>query len=199
MEVKLKNLLIDHFLNYTSLSPEEIDAINESMDIKEYKKDSYIQREEDLQQNSFFVIRGLVREFKLIKDEEISTNFYTEGQWIITFSNTINDSELKVNLYCLEDTILVVGNEIKAQKLFKEFPQLESVARMIMEEYMRKNQKQTRTYIMNTPEERYLKLMNDRPELFNKVSLLNLSSYIGVKPESISRIRKRIQNKKNDQ
>jgi len=192
----MKNKLIDHFLNYTTLTPEEIDAINDSMDIKEYKKDSYIQREDDFHKNSFFVLSGLVREYKLIKDEEISTNFFTEGQWILLFNDILDDQEFKVSLYCLEDTLLVIGNEDKAQILFKKFPRLESVARMIMEENMGEHQKQIRTYLFNTPEERYLKLLNERPELFEKVSQVNLSSYIGVKPESLSRIRKRINSRK---
>ncbi len=192
----MKNKLVDHFQNYTKLTTEEIDAINESMDIKEYKKHTFIQREDESAQDSYFVLNGLVREYKLIKDEEISTNFFTEGQWILFFNDTKDDQELKVNLYCLEDTFLVVGNEEKAQILFSNFPRLESVARMIMEENMRENQKQMRTYLFNTPEERYLKLFNERPELFERVSQVNLSSYIGVKPESLSRIRKRIHNKK---
>ncbi|MGL1890138.1 MAG: Crp/Fnr family transcriptional regulator [Spirochaetaceae bacterium] len=193
----MKNKLIDHFLTYTKLTKDEIDAINESMDIKEYKKDSFLQREDDINQNSYFVMSGLVREYKLIKDEEISTNFYTEGQWILLFSDTSENQDFKVNLYCLEDTFFVVGNEDKAQKLFKDYPRLESVARMIIEDYMVENQKQIRTYLFNTPEERYLKLLNQRPELFERVSQVNLSSYIGVKPESLSRIRKRLYNKKD--
>lgn len=96
----------------------------------------------------------------------------------------------------MEDTSLVIGNEQKAQELFKKFPRFETFARVVMEKSFTEQQQLMTSYRTDTPEQRYLKLLKLRPDLFQRVSQYHLASYIGVKPESLSRIRKRITDKK---
>lgn len=190
----MSNLLIDTFMKYTDLSNAEISAIEGSMTVKCTGKGLYVLRDDETQPNSFFVLNGLVREYKLAMDEEVSTNFYAEGQWIILLDDRNGDST-RVNLQCLEDTELVVGNDEKGAKLFELHPRLEQVARRILEDLLVYQQAATRRFLLNTPEERYLDLLQDRRRLFQRVSQVHLSSYIGVKPESLSRIRKRVHDR----
>lgn len=191
----MSNLLIDTFKNYASLSIAEITAIENSMEVREGAKGSYVLREDEVLSESFFVLAGLIREYKLAKDEEVSTNFYAEGQWIILPDESRDDENLRVNLYCLEDTELIVGNDDKATALFQLHPRLEQIARRILEDYLTEQQNAMRRFLFNTPEERYLELLQDQRGLFQRVSQVHLSSYIGVKPESLSRIRRRVHDR----
>ena len=96
---------------------------------------------------------------------------------------------------CCEDTTLVIGNEQKENDLYDRFPRFESISRAVMSEMLAEQQTLTASYLTDSPEQRYLKLLESRPDLFQRVPQYQLASYIGVKPESLSRIRKRIQDR----
>lgn len=81
------------------------------------------------------------------------------------------------------------------QRMFERIPKLESICRVETEKKLGEYQEQLASFITSTPEERYLNLMNTRPQLINRVPQYQLASYLGIKPESLSRIQKRILQK----
>jgi hypothetical protein len=95
-------------------------------------------------------------------------------------------------LECLDECTLVVGNREKEELLYSQFPKLETVSRKVMEKVFAEQQELSGSYFTDSPEERYLNLMHTRPELLQRVPQYIIASYIGVKPESLSRIRRRL-------
>lgn len=191
----MENSLINYFQKISSLSKEEIKVLSESMVIENKPKGSFLVKEGEFTNNTFFIMKGLVKQFKIIDGNEISTNFYSEEQWIISLDNFEGKTASRFNLKCLEDTSVVVGDEHKAQELFKQFPKFETISRQIMETVFMEQQNLMATYITDKPEQRYLKLLKTRPDIFQRVPQYDIASYIGVKPESLSRIRKKIMDK----
>ncbi len=191
----MNNRLINYFQKITSLTSDESKILSESMVINNLKKGSFLIKEGEYENDSFFVIEGLVRQYKIVDGDEITTNFFTEEQWIINFESIEGKSISKYNLLCAEDTTVVIGDEEKAQKLFKQFPKLERVSRQIMETVFKEQQEQMVSYLTDKPEKRYLKLLATRPDIFQRVAQYDIASYIGVKPESLSRIRKKLAQK----
>ncbi|MBK7174999.1 MAG: hypothetical protein IPH84_17640 [Bacteroidales bacterium] len=96
----------------------------------------------------------------------------------------------------MEDCILVSGNEQKARELFERFPKLETISRKIVESAFSEIQKSILFYHSETPEQRYLSLVDKYPGILQRVPQYHIASYIGVKPESLSRIRKRVAREK---
>ena len=192
----MKNRLINYFQKITNLNSSDCKVLSESMTNVSYKKGSYLIKEGEYENDSFFVMEGLVRQYKIVDGEEITTNFFTEEQWIINFESIEGKSISKYNLICEEDTTVVVGDEEKAQKLFKQIPKFERVSRQIMETVFKEQQEQMVSYLTDKPEKRYLNLLKSRPDIFQRVAQYHIASYIGVKPESLSRIRKKL-NQKN--
>ena len=94
------------------------------------------------------------------------------------------------------DSLLVVGNREKEESLYERFPKLETISRKVMEKVFAEQQEIMASYSTDTPEQRYVKLLKSRPGLFQKIPKYQIAGYIGVKPESLSRIRKRISKKK---
>ena len=86
----------------------------------------------------------------------------------------------------------MIGTEQKENDLYERFPRLETISRLVMGNVLGELQEQLATYLTDTPEQRCLKLLRARPDLFQRLPQYQLASYIGVKPESLSRIRKRI-------
>ena len=177
------------------LSDEELNAIAETMVIQHFKKGTVLLREGQISTETYFVLKGCVRQYFLIDGEEKTNNFFTEEQWVVSLNSFNPELVSKHFLDCCEDSTLVVGDSDKADKLFKQFPKLETVSRKVMEKVFAEQQEISACYFTDTPEQRYLKLQNTRPELLQRIPQYQLASYIGVKPESLSRIRKRIATK----
>lgn len=191
----MENKLIHYFSKMTTLSVSEKKALMDSMTIKTFGKGDYIVKEGKDHQDIFFVLNGLIRQFKMIDGDDITTGFYTEEQWIITLNSFSEDTLSEHNLICMEDTAVVVGDEKKAMALFKEFPRFETISRQVMETVFLEQQNQMTNYITDKPEQRYIKLLASRPDLFQRVPQYDIATYIGVKPESLSRIRKKLLSK----
>jgi CRP-like cAMP-binding protein len=191
----MENGLINYFLKLTNLSADEIKALTESMIIKKNEKGSYLIKEGQLSNDTFFILQGCVRQFTIIEGNDITTNFFTEEQWIISLENFGAKTPSKFNLICVEDTTVVIGNEQKALELFKQYPRFETTSRQILEKAFLDQQNLMASYITDKPEQRYLKLLESRPGIFQRVPQYDIATYIGVKPESLSRIRKKLLKK----
>ncbi len=187
----MKEKLLNYFTNIMPLSKEEIQAIEDSMCVQTYPKGTFLLREGQLSQECYFVLKGCIRQYSLTGDEEKTHNFFTEEQWIVpsSFIQQIPSSHFFV---CSEESVLVVGNEVKENELYRMFPRFETISRKVMEKVFAEQQEQMTSYHTDSPEQRYLKLLKLRPDLFQRIPQYQLASYIGVKPESLSRIRKRI-------
>lgn len=188
----MKDNLIQYFSRFTQLTEPEIEALRDSMSIATFKKGSYVLREGKTNADSFFVLEGLLRQFKSVDGDDISTNFFTENDWIISMNSFSDNKTVSEDLICLEDCSLVIGNEEKAQELFKQFPRLETVSRAVMESVFAEHQKQLSNYLTESPEQRYIRLVQTKPGIVQRVKQYQIASYLGIKPESLSRIRKRM-------
>jgi CRP-like cAMP-binding protein len=138
------------------------------------------------------ILKGCVRQYHLMEGEEKTTFFYTEGQWFASYNSANKKEPVNHFLSCVEDTILAVMNIEKEQELYKKYPEFESACRTGVEEQLDNYQELMVAYMTSTPKERYLNLLKNHPDLLQRVPQYQLASYLGVAPETLSRIRKRI-------
>jgi CRP-like cAMP-binding protein len=191
----MQDKLLQYFQRIMPLSKEEIEAIVETMNIQKYKKGTVLLKEGQISTEVYFVLEGCVRQFYLVDGDEKTNNFFTEEQWVISMNSFNQNAPSNHFLDCCMDCSLVVGNSEKAESLYKRFPKLETVSRKVMEKVFAEQQEMMSSYTTDSAEQRYLKLLKSRPELFQNIPQYQIASYIGVKPESLSRIRKRILKK----
>ena len=97
---------------------------------------------------------------------------------------------------CVEDCILVVGDVDSEKTMFNKYPQLETMIRKMMEINFGEIQEQFGEFINSSPEERYESILRKCPQLIDRVPQHQLASYLGITPESLSRIKKRIKKYK---
>ncbi|MCG8329699.1 MAG: Crp/Fnr family transcriptional regulator [Chitinophagales bacterium] len=177
---------------FDTFKQEEINAIVENTQVEFFKKGSILLREGEVCEKCYFVLSGCVRQYQLVDGVEKTTAFFTEEQAAVLYSSYMNRKPSEHYLACIEDCILTTGTREQEQQLHKQYPKLEYLVHTLMPHDYLKIQERLSSLINHTPEERYLILMEDQPELMNRVPLHQLASYIGVTPESFSRIRKRI-------
>lgn len=190
--MKPEEEILRYIAQFTTLSQREAEDIVKTIKVKAFKKGAFLLKEGQVAKLCYFVLKGCVRQYFLVDGEERTTNFYTEGQPVTPYGGTFRQEPSKYYLSCLEDTIVTVGSPEEEALFFAKFPRLESVSRLAIEEELGKSQDQLSTFILSSPEERYRQLLETRPDLLERVPQYHLASYLGVKPESLSRIRKRI-------
>lgn len=193
---EVNKVLFDYTESIATLTPEEKQAIQDSIQIKEFKKGTFLLMEGDTLYMCYFIIKGCIREYYIKDGEEKTTNFFVEQDTISSMHGNTTKTPSKYFLECLEDVIVTTSSEEKEQEIFQRFPKFETICRIKMEEMLGEYQEKLARYITSSPEERYRHLQQNRPELLDRVPQYQLASYIGVKPETLSRIRKRMATKK---
>ena len=185
--------LIQDLHVYTPLQAEEIQRVVAEVTIKTVKKGSFLLREGQIPQVCYHVFKGCVREYYLVDGEEKTSEFYLEGDSISDDLSKIERRPSRKYWECLEDTTLSVFTQAQEEKMYRLFPSIESLCRIETEKKLGQFRELMAFYLASSPEERYLNLLNTRPNLLTRVPQYQLASYLGVKPESLSRIRGRIQ------
>lgn len=188
----MEQQFLAYFSRMKALSEVEKCAITDGIDIRHFPKGTTLFREGHLFPASYFVLSGCVRQFILKDGRETSTHFFTEEQWIITANMGDSDRASRYSLDCVEACTLVVGSESQGNQLLHKLPELRALSLMILEQTIAQQQTMMASFLMDTPTQRYLSLQTQRPDLLERVPQYQLASYIGILPESLSRIRKRL-------
>ncbi|MGN7403524.1 Crp/Fnr family transcriptional regulator [Cytobacillus praedii] len=191
----MKEILMKYLAKYTTLTEAEQQAIIKDLIIVGFKKGTYLIKQGDSPtKKCFFVLKGCVRQYYLDDDgKEVTSNFYTEEQAILLFNYEEPDQSSNYSLTCQEDCVLVVADVESELKMYKQYTELESMTRSMMENYLAQAQNEYAKFIRSSPEARYKMIVQNRPDLLKRVPQHQLASYLGMTPESLSRIKKRIQ------
>jgi CRP-like cAMP-binding protein len=181
---------------FSCFDSKEVNDIVGSLNLAYMGKGKILLREGDTDDRWHFVLRGCVRQYYLIDGIEKTTAFFTERQGVICASSYYRQTLSDHYLACSEDSILITGNAMARKCLFDEFPKLEDLVRSITEEDRTRVHESLTRFIASSPEERYLNLLQTRPDLLQRIPLHQIASYLGMTAESLSRIRKRLASKK---
>lgn len=188
----MENTMVEMMSNYVDLTEEEKQGILDAFPIKSYLKGTILLKENEIAEDAFCVIKGCIREFSFVDGDEKTSNFYTESQTAVNFDSMANKKPSRYLFICVEDTTVGIMNAEKENELYKQFPRFGELCRVEMEKILGANQEEMMLFINSTPKERYLNLLENRPDLIQRVPQYQLASYLGVKPETLSRIRKRV-------
>ena len=188
---EMENKIIKYLSKYIPITKELEEAIIKSGFIKCFEKGTLLLEEGNMSNECYFIIKGCIRSYYIKDGEEKTTEFYTEEQAV---TPSVYGKEIPSEYYieCIEDTIAGVGTPELETEMYQKFPQLVSLNRALGEAIMAKYLETFAEFKMTSPEERYLNLLKNRPDLIQRAPQHQIASYLGIKPESLSRIRKRI-------
>lgn len=164
--------------------------------IRSVKKGTILLKEGQRSKESYFVLKGCIRAYYVIDGEEKTTAFYTEME-ALTPPCVISKTPSEYYVSCLENNILMVSNADMEIEVNSKFPRFESLCRILSEELLAKKQIDFDAFKTSSPEQRYLNLIQKRPDLIQRVPQHQLASYLGIKPQSLSRLRARMLEKKS--
>jgi CRP-like cAMP-binding protein len=187
--------LIDNIQLYASLSEQEIQLLRNAVDKKVYTKNELIFKEGNVSDEIYFVTKGCVRLFYNVDGTDKTAFFYTEGQFICAGESYTFNIPASENYQALEQTEIFVFTKSKIDVLLKEIPKFEIIARIATENELITCQKVIASFVTKSAEERYIDLLSTQGELFQRVPQQYIASFLGVSPETLSRIKARVLNK----
>jgi CRP-like cAMP-binding protein len=191
-EAEKSKELFSFISKYMELTDEEKTALLERDIFKSYQKGHVLFEAGDITNEYYLVLKGCIRTYHINDAGQDNTiEFYTELHSYAPPS-TIEGTESTLYASCLVDSLLVVSTPDIEADVFRLFPRFETLCRILSEKAAGEILVKYEQFKNLDPEQRYLHLLENRPNLVQRVPQYHLASYLGIRPESLSRIRKRL-------
>lgn len=187
--------IINTFKQITGFTDSELDVILQYFKEKNYKKKTVIIETGEVADEVFFVVKGCIRLYCWKDGQELSTYFFTENMFAGTYDSFISRKPTLIAMETLEDTTVLALSHQSLETLFEVFPKMNEFIRKSIEQRFVVLHELFTSYLLNSPEERYVKLLCENPDLLNRIPQHLIASFLGVTPVSLSRIRNRVAKK----
>ena len=182
--------LISHLNKYIPLDKEEIEELQERATVRKVKRRQYILAAGEICKHYNFVVEGCFKMYKVDEAaKEHNIMFAVENQWITDIGSFHEEQPSQLYIEAVEpaeviqikkpDLLFFYANHLKFNRTF----------RVIIEDQFVELQNRLLQTISTTAEERYTKFVQDYPHLINRLSSIQIASYIGITPEFLSRIK----------
>ncbi|MEL6592812.1 MAG: Crp/Fnr family transcriptional regulator [Bacteroidota bacterium] len=177
-----------------SLTEAEYEIFCGRLRLVELKKREMLLHEGEICREAFFINQGCLRYFFNQDGEEKCGQFFFENAWYADFYSFTTGKPTDENIQALEPCQLFALSRESLNQLFEQIPKLERWGRLIAENAFIGLKNVNSAYLNLSPTERYQALIKERPKVIQRVPLQYIASYLGIQPESLSRIRRRLQN-----
>lgn len=184
---------IDSFLNFLQkiqrLSPEAIEAILSLCSLISIRKNQNLQEIGQRCKTIYFVKEGLARIYYLKSDNEVTEYFAFENDLIIRAESLFTGKPSMKAIQALENTVFIGIPSDPLFLLFDQFAEIERLFRKIIEQAYVSTVNRMESIQFHSAEERYAQLLDEKPDLIQRISLKHIASYLGITQVSLSRIR----------
>lgn len=164
--------------------------------IIELKKGHFFAESGKVCRNFGFIVSGYMRAFYFEDGIEVTTCLCSENFFATSTTSFILQKPSEINIVAIEPTIILSISHSDLDLLYNKFDFWAKVGRIIMEKEFMNADCRNRCNVRQKPDEKYLNLINENKGILNHVPLQIIASYLGVTPETLSRIRKRTAKKK---
>lgn len=182
----------DYFEAITPLSDDEWNAFSAKLVRQEFTRKAFILKEGKVENYLSFIEDGMVRFFLFKGEEEMTYDFAFAGEFLSGYSSFIIQSPANFNIQALSKTSLWRISYSDLQNIYITSSVGNRIGRYAAEQLFLAKSQREMAFLMQSAEERYLNLFTEQPRLIQEIPGKYLASYIGITPQALSRIRKRI-------
>lgn len=187
--------LLNNIQSIITLNHTEKDVIISLFKEKIYKKGEFFLADGQTCKYVGFVTKGLMRYYINHDGEEKTYAFSQENQYVCNYESFLPQSPSSKIIQAVEDSHVFIISHSDLQLLYANVRQGERYGRITIEAVFLQILKDINSFYTETPEVRYERFLNNHPDLQQRISQYHIASFVGVKPQSLSRIRKRIFNR----
>jgi CRP-like cAMP-binding protein len=184
--------LVKYFEKHVELDTVEVEFLQEHVPLRQLAKGDLLLEEGDISTEFYFVIQGGIRLFYHSSSGEKTAFFYFENSFVSAYESFIKQTPSRQNLQAIEDSVVAVIPFEAAYKIVDIFPKFEFLARVMMEEELMVYQDIISSFVTLNAEQRYENLLKNNPQVIQRIPQHQLATYLGIAPETLSRIRKRL-------
>ncbi|MEL6252468.1 MAG: Crp/Fnr family transcriptional regulator [Bacteroidota bacterium] len=181
----LETYLQDHF----KLSKEDVDQIAQFFIRTELKKGGYFLQAGQVCRKVAYLEKGAIFYYEEIEGEVKVCDFAFEGDWLTQYKSMLGKIPSLLSIRTLEDSIVYELALEKMEALIKAIPGAGIIRSTLAEKYFTESADRAASLANLKAEERYHKLLEEKPQIMNRVPQYYVASYLGIKPQSLSRIR----------
>lgn len=187
-----KTLLYKTITDLTEISVSSLDKLFEIANKRQLTKGEFILKPEQICKTIIFVEKGHLRTFIHKDGIEINTDFTFEGNFTTNLKSLRSASLAENSIQAGEFTTIYEFDKDKLLELYNVSAEIESFGRKLLEQLLIAHEEHSNLFKIYSPTERYQYLRTNEPEMLQRISLSQLSSYLGIARETLSRIRKKI-------
>lgn len=180
---------LDYFASVSPLSPAGRDALSHALMLESIPKKQFLQQARRPATHLFIVSKGLVRSYYQHGNREETLLLGMEGCIVCAMDSLLSGMPAYYNIETLEDSEIISISYEELDRLYGEFHEIERLGRLMISQYYLEQDEGLRSLRFLSARERYLELMQKQPELLLRVPLQYVASYLGMTPETLSRIR----------
>ncbi|NCD69625.1 Crp/Fnr family transcriptional regulator [Mucilaginibacter agri] len=195
--MKKQEVLNDVLKNFAALTENDIVASLHFWKLRKIAKGDFFNMQSFVCTDLALIVKGIFRVYYVHPktQEEKNMYFFSENQFLVSFRSFITQYPCYYFIEALEDSEILSISYTDLQYLYTTSSGWEKFGRLLAELFFNYSQSRTEEFLFNTPEERYLKMINEHPNIINRVAAYQISSYLGIKNPSLTRIKKRLQQK----
>jgi CRP/FNR family transcriptional regulator, anaerobic regulatory protein len=184
--------LLDYFDRLIPLNQEEKELVKTKFHHRLFRKRQYVLQEGTTSNQFYFVVRGCLRMYKIDEKGSIHTlQFAAENNWITDLASFHGLKPSMLNIDTLEDTVVLEISRDELISLYLQAPKFDRIFRVLIENSFVRLQERLLQNISSTAKERYQSFLEIYPHLANRLSQVQIASFLGITPEFLSRLRKR--------
>ena len=170
----------------------EWQAFTDCLFYREVKKKEYFLRVGEICNLVGFVVEGAIRNYVLRDGVEVIRYFILDNNYACEYKSFLTRLPSAENLEALEDSLMLCFSHDDLQQLYQRYQLWERYGRLVSEELFIKLSLRINDLLIKTPEERYLALLEEDPRIAQRIPQYMIASFLGVTPETLSRVRRRI-------
>lgn len=185
--------LLNYFEKLLPLNDDEKSILEEIFTERRIKRKQFILQEGEVCKLNTFIVEGCFRMYLVDdKGKEHNLQFAVENWWIGDIGSFHTEKPSKLYIEAIENSIVLQCKKEDQLKLFVNYPKFDRIFRVLAENAMVSMQNRILQNISSSAEERYLDFVERHPHFFSRISNVQIASYLGVTPEFLSSIRKKI-------
>lgn len=187
------NLILQNLKRHIDLTEEEKEIFSSSLKSKKVKRHQFLGEEGEISRYQNFVTKGCLRSYYVDENGfEHNVQFAIEDWWIGDMASFLTKKPGSLYIEALEDSEVLQLDNPTMEDLYIKIPKLERFFRILLQNAFISFEQRIISVISKTAEERYLEFINKYPLMEQRLPQIHIASYLGITPEFLSKIRKKI-------
>ena len=185
-----------HIKKHTQISDENLEKFSNAFTLQKVAKKEFLLKEGEICQFEGFVTGGCFKVFHSDQDgTEHTLYFAIEDWWVADVDSFTNSKPSQLNIQALENSEVLLISKQNKEKLYQEIPEIEKLFRIMSQKNLVAVQRRVIDNLSKTADQRYLDFLAKYPKITQRLTNIQIAAYLGVSPEFVSKIRRKITKK----